>query len=86
MSSAFTTKNNNASNTKTETLKFDIVAFEMVVGKLDVIKVSYGESVCYGSKTKVNVDVINEFEVLFDFNVNFTDKKMQNSSIKASVN
>ena len=86
IASAFTTKPNNYSASKTENLKFDIVAFDMVVGQLDVMKVSYGESVFYSSKTKVNVDVIKEFEVLFDFNVNFTDKKMQNSSIKASVN
>lgn len=86
LASAFTLNTNKSSSTKTETLKFDIVAFDMVVGQLDVMKVSYGEGAYYNSRTKVNVDVVKEFEVLFDFNVNFSNNKMENSSIKASIN
>ncbi|MFY0672234.1 MAG: hypothetical protein JXQ87_02440 [Bacteroidia bacterium] len=77
---------NNPPVTKTQTLQFDIVAFDKVLGQLDVMKVSYDNNIYYSSKTKVSFDVVKEFEVLFDFNVNFAEKRMQNSSIKASIN
>ncbi|MGB0431296.1 MAG: DUF6134 family protein [Bacteroidia bacterium] len=86
LASAFTPISNNTTSTKTENLKFDIVAFDMVLGKLDVMKVSHGENIYYSSKTKVHFDVIKSFDVLFDFNVNFSLGQMQNSIIKASVN
>jgi len=67
-------------------LYFDIVAFNRVVGKLTTIKSVEGSGIFYKSTTAVNIRIIKNINVVFDFEVSFSKDEMQCADIKASVN
>ena len=76
----------NTINTTENTIYFDIVHKDKIIGNLKATKISKGENIYYQSVTSIKTKIINEIDINYLYDVVYENDKLKKANVIIDVN